>query len=277
MTSHQNSSPARWFPFRQVHPLAKIINFSLYDLPAPLNINIWWNFGSLLVLCLLVQTLTGLFLAIHYTPHTDLAFNSVIHITRDVNNGWLLRNLHANGGSIFFICLYCHIARGLYYHSFFLTHVWLVGSLLFVLTIATAFFGYVLPWGQISFWGATVITNLFSAIPYVGQSLVEWIWGGYAVNNATLNRFFVLHFLLPFILMLLTAIHFLFLHQSGSSDPLGTPPQHYLTIIHPYFILKDLMGFILFIFFLIRDIYYYYNALILLQHCYLLCLINLPY
>ena len=231
-------------PLRSTHPLSKILNSSLYDLPVPPNISIWWNFGSLLGVCLIIQTITGLFLAIHYSPHIDLAFASVTHITRDVNWGWLLRNIHANGASLFFICLYCHIGRGLYYQSYLLHEVWLTGCLLFILTIATAFFGYVLPWGQISFWGATVITNLFSAIPYIGKSLVEWIWGGFAVDNATLNRFFVVHFTLPFILFLIIAIHLLFLHQTGSSNPLGITADYYLAPIHPYFIVKDIVGFL---------------------------------
>jgi len=231
-------------PLRKTHPIIKIVNGALYDLPVPPNISVWWNFGSLLGLCLVIQTVTGIFLAIHYTPHIDLAFASVTHITRDVNNGWLLRNIHANGASLFFICLYCHTGRGIYYHSYLLKEVWIVGALLLVLTIAAAFFGYVLPWGQMSFWGATVITNLFSAIPYVGKALVEWIWGGFAVDNATLNRFFVIHFILPFVIMAAAAVHLLFLHQTGSSNPLGLSSNFYLTPMHPYFIVKDLIGFL---------------------------------
>ena len=208
-------------PIRKTHPLIKIINNVLIDLPAPNNLSIWWNFGSLLGLCLGIQVITGLFLAIHYTPHIDLAFSSVAHIARDVNYGWLLRNTHANGASWFFICLYIHIGRGIYYRSFLQIETWNIGVLLFILTMATAFIGYVLPWGQIRFWGATVITNLFSAIPYIGKPLVYWIWGGFAVDNATLNRFFALHFFLPFILIALGAIHIIFLHQTGSNNPLG--------------------------------------------------------
>lgn len=234
-------------PFRLSNPIIKIITNRIYDLPVAPNLSIWWNFGSMLGLCLIIQIITGIFLAIHYTPHIDYAFSSVAHIARDVNKGWIIRNIHANGASIFFICLYCHIGRGIYYGSYLLKHVWWVGSTLFVLTIATAFFGYVLPWGQISFWGATVITNLFSAIPYLGQSLVEWIWGGYAVANPTLNRFFVFHFLLPFVLIILSILHLLFLHQTGSSDPLGIDSRFYLIPIHPYYITKDIVGFIVFI------------------------------
>nr|ALO81702.1 cytochrome b [Phyllochaetopterus sp. AW-2015] len=226
--------------------MVKIISHSIYDLPAPPNISAWWNFGSLLLICLTIQVATGVFLAMHYTPHINFAFSSIAHITRDVNNGWLLRNIHTNGASMFFICLYCHIGRGIYYQSYRLQPTWLIGTLLFVLTMATAFFGYVLPWGQMSFWGATVITNLFSAIPYIGKTLVEWMWGGYAVDNATLTRFFVLHFILPFILILMSAIHILFLHQTGSSNPLGLSTNLYLTPMHPYFIAKDLLGTLLF-------------------------------
>lgn len=234
-------------PLRKFHPLFKIFSNAVVDLPAPINLSIWWNFGSLLGLCLVLQILTGLFLAIHYTPHVDLAFSSVAHIHRDVNYGWLLRYTHANGGSIFFICIYIHIARGLYYGSFFYRETWIVGVIILILTIATAFIGYVLPWGQIRFWGATVITNLFSAIPYIGTPLVEWIWGGFAVGNATLNRFFALHFILPFVIAALSAIHLLFLHQTGSNNPLGVYIPEQRVPFHPYYIYKDLVGFVLLI------------------------------
>lgn len=224
------------------HPLLKIINNSLIDLPAPSNISAWWNFGSLLGLCLAIQIVTGLFLAIHYTCDVSIAFNRVVHICRDVNNGWLLRTLHANGASFFFICLYLHIGRGIYYNSFLFTPTWIVGVILIFLTIGTAFIGYVLPWGQISFWGATVITNLLSAIPYLGNYLVQWVWGGFAVDNATLTRFFTIHFLLPFIIAAITIIHLLFLHQTGSNNPLGLNRNTDKIPFHPYFTFKDIVG-----------------------------------
>uniref|UniRef100_A0AAU6QG46 Cytochrome b n=1 Tax=Prionospio multibranchiata TaxID=3050093 RepID=A0AAU6QG46_9ANNE len=237
-------------PLRKSHPLAKIANNAVVDLPAPGNLSIWWNFGSLLGLCLIVQILTGLFLAMHYTPHIDLAFSSVAHITRDVNYGWLLRNLHANGGSWFFICIYLHMGRGVYYGSYFYLEVWNIGVVILIVTMATAFVGYVLPWGQMSFWGATVITNLLSAIPYIGPMLVEWIWGGFAVDNATLNRFFAFHFLLPFILAALSAVHLLFLHQTGSNNPLGVNSEGDKVPFHIYYTTKDSVGFLILLMFL---------------------------
>nr|UPX88263.1 cytochrome b [Eurycercus lamellatus] len=229
---------------RTTHPLIKIINHALVDLPAPSNISAWWNFGSLLGLCLVTQILTGLFLAMHYAPNTDLAFNSVIHIIRDVNYGWLLRTIHANGASFFFICLYLHVGRGMYYGSYIFMFTWFSGILLLLLTMGAAFMGYVLPWGQMSFWGATVITNLVSAVPYIGDMIVQWIWGGFAVDNATLNRFFTFHFLLPFIVAAVVMIHFLFLHQTGSSNPLGIKSESDKIPFHPYFSIKDLVGVI---------------------------------
>lgn len=231
-------------PIRLNHPLFKIINNALVDLPAPSNISAWWNFGSLLGLCLIIQTLTGLFLAIHYTADIETAFNSVNHICRDVNYGWLLRTLHANGASFFFICIYLHIGRGIYYGSFLYLYTWSVGVLILFLVIGTAFIGYVLPWGQISFWGATVITNLLSAIPYLGIDLVQWLWGGFAVDNATLTRFFTFHFLLPFIVIAITIIHLLFLHQTGSNNPLGINRNSDKIPFHPYFSFKDIFGFV---------------------------------
>ena len=234
-------------PIRKTHPLFKIINNALVDLPAPSNISRWWNFGSLLGLCLIIQTLTGLFLAIHYAADTSLAFNSINHICRDVNNGWLLRTLHANGASFFFICIYIHIGRGIYYGSYKYIYTWIVGVILLFLTIGTAFIGYVLPWGQISFWGATVITNLVSAIPYIGTEIVQWLWGGFAVDNATLTRFFSFHFLLPFLVIAFTIIHLLFLHQTGSNNPLGINRNIDKIPFHPYFSFKDIFGFIIII------------------------------
>nr|AXS65559.1 cytochrome b [Curculionoidea sp. 23 KM-2017] len=236
---------------RKNNPLIKIINNSLIDLPTPSNINSLWNFGSLLGLCLMIQIITGIFLAMHYCPDINLAFNSVAHICRNVNYGWMIRTLHANGASFFFICLYIHIARGIYFSSFNLTETWLIGVTIFFLVMATAFLGYVLPWGQMSFWGATVITNLLSAIPYLGTSIVQWIWGGFAIDNATLTRFFTFHFLFPFIVLALMVIHLLFLHQTGSSNPLGTPYNIDKTPFHPYFTYKDIVGFLILMFLLI--------------------------
>nr|YP_009370805.1 cytochrome b [Truljalia hibinonis]ARO46899.1 cytochrome b [Truljalia hibinonis] len=230
---------------RTQHPILKIMNSSLIDLPSPSNITTWWNFGSLLGMCLMVQILTGLFLAMHYTSNVDLAFNSIIHICRDVNYGWIIRSLHANGASMFFICLYLHVGRGMYYSSFNLVNTWMIGTLILLLTMATAFMGYVLPWGQMSFWGATVITNLMSAIPYIGSTLVQWIWGGFAVDNATLTRFFTFHFLLPFIITAFVMIHLLFLHQTGSSNPMGINSNLDKIPFHPYFTMKDIMGFLI--------------------------------
>lgn len=232
-------------PLRTNHPILKIANNALVDLPSPVNISIWWNFGSLLGLCLIIQILTGLFLAIHYTADINIAFNSVDHICRNVNYGWLLRTLHANGASFFFICIYLHVGRGIYYGSFIFTPTWLSGTIILFLVIATAFIGYVLPWGQISFWGATVITNLLSAIPYLGLDLVQWIWGGFAVDNATLTRFFTFHFILPFIVLATVIIHLLFLHQTGSNNPIGLNSNLDKIPFHPYFSYKDITGFII--------------------------------
>nr|UFR82940.1 cytochrome b [Dynastes hercules hercules] len=232
-------------PMRKLSPLLKIINNSLIDLPTPSNISAWWNFGSLLGLCLMIQLITGIFLAMHYTAHVDHAFNSVIHICRDVNYGWLLRTLHANGASFFFVCIYLHIGRGMYYSSYTLHLTWSVGVIILFMTMATAFLGYVLPWGQMSFWGATVITNLLSAIPYLGNAIVQWLWGGFAIDNATLTRFFTFHFLLPFIIAAMILIHLLFLHQTGSNNPLGLNSNIDKVPFHPYFVFKDLVGFLI--------------------------------
>jgi len=231
-------------PIRTTHPAIKLINRAFIDLPAPNNISIWWNYGSLLGLCLIIQIVTGLFLAIHYVPNIELAFSSVNHISRDVNFGWIIRSIHANGASIFFLFLYLHTGRGIYYGSYNFIETWNIGVILFVLTIAAAFIGYVLPWGQIRFWGATVITNLFSAIPYIGKTLVEWIWGGFAVDNATLNRFFAIHFVLPFIIAAVAIIHLLFLHQTGSNNPLGINPDSDRIPFHSYYSIKDALGYL---------------------------------
>nr|URX53161.1 cytochrome b [Cryptotermes queenslandis] len=230
-------------PIRTTHPLIKVANGALIDLPAPTNISTWWNFGSLLGVCLIMQIATGLFLAMHYCPNTEAAFSSVAHICRDVNYGWILRTLHANGASMFFICIYLHIGRNMYYGSYKLMHTWSIGVLILFATMATAFLGYVLPWGQMSFWGATVITNLLSAVPYIGTILVQWVWGGFAVDNATLTRFFTLHFLMPFVIAALAMVHLLFLHQTGSNNPLGLKSDTDKMPFHPYFVTKDIVGF----------------------------------
>nr|CAT10128.1 cytochrome b [Testudo horsfieldii] len=230
---------------RKTHPMMKIINNSFIDLPSPSNISAWWNFGSLLGICLILQIITGIFLAMHYSPNISLAFSSVAHITRDVQYGWLIRNMHANGASIFFMCIYLHIGRGLYYGSYLHKETWNTGIILLLTVMATAFMGYVLPWGQMSFWGATVITNLLSAIPYIGNTLVQWIWGGFSVDNATLTRFFTLHFLLPFAIVGMAIIHLLFLHETGSNNPTGLNSGTDKIPFHPYFSYKDLLGLIL--------------------------------
>nr|AIR93247.1 cytochrome b [Pomatorhinus ruficollis] len=230
---------------RKNHPLMKIVNDSLIDLPTPSNISSWWNFGSLLGICLITQIVTGLLLATHYTADTSLAFNSVAHMCRDVQFGWLIRNIHANGASFFFICIYFHIGRGIYYGSYLNKETWNIGVILLLTLMATAFVGYVLPWGQMSFWGATVITNLFSAIPYIGQTLVEWAWGGFSVDNPTLTRFFAIHFLLPFVIAGLTLVHLTLLHDTGSNNPLGIPSDCDKIPFHPYYTVKDVLGFAL--------------------------------
>nr|YP_009907528.1 cytochrome b [Bothrogonia qiongana]YP_010247344.1 cytochrome b [Bothrogonia shuana]AMK97247.1 cytochrome b [Bothrogonia ferruginea]QKQ14786.1 cytochrome b [Bothrogonia shuana]QLI54084.1 cytochrome b [Bothrogonia qiongana] len=223
--------------------ILKIINNSLIDLPAPINLSAWWNFGSILGLCLMIQVISGLLLSMHYTSNVEMAFNSVNHITRDVNYGWMMRTIHSNGASLFFISMYLHTGRGMYYGSYKLMKTWFMGMIIMLVTMATAFLGYVLPWGQMSFWGATVITNLLSAIPYLGSMLVTWIWGGFAVDNATLSRFFSLHFMLPFIIMAMTLMHLMFLHTTGSNNPIGINSNSDKIPFHPYFSIKDIMGF----------------------------------
>nr|WMV00510.1 cytochrome b [Kikihia horologium] len=237
-------------PTRQNHPLIKIINNSLIDFPAPSNLSYWWNFGFVLGLCLMIQIMTGLFLSMHYNANIMNAFESLSHICRDVNYGWILRVIHANGASLFFICVYLHVGRGLYYGSFKYIETWSIGVIMLLMLMATAFLGYVLPWGQMSFWGATVITNLLSAIPYLGGMLVNWIWGGFAVDNATLTRFYSFHFILPFIVLSLTIIHLLYLHTTGSNNPLGINSNNDKVPFHPFFSIKDIMSlFILMIVF----------------------------
>lgn len=243
--------------------LMAFIDSHIVSYPTPINLNYLWSFGSLAGLCLVIQIVTGIFLAMHYTPHIDYAFLSVEHIMRDVNNGWLLRYTHANGASMFFIVVYCHIFRGLYYGSYIYPRglLWASGVIIFLLMMATAFMGYVLPWGQMSFWGATVITNLFSAIPLVGKSIVEWLWGGFSVGNATLNRFFSLHYLLPFIIAGLVLLHLALLHKDGSNNPLGINTNVDYISFYPYYYVKDLFAFFIFALIFAILVFFYPNLL----------------
>ena len=245
------------------HPILLIVNGMLIDLPSPSNLSYMWGFGSLLGLCLIIQLASGIFLAMHYAGNVELAFNSVEHIMRDVNGGWALRYIHANGASMFFILVYMHIARGLYYGSYTRPRemVWNVGVIIFILMMATAFIGYVLPWGQMSFWGATVITNLVSAIPFIGPDIVLWIWGGFSVSNATLNRFFSLHYLLPFILTALVLVHLIALHEHGSNNPVGVDGNIDKVPFHPYYSIKDLFGYALFGIFFAGFVFFAPNVL----------------
>lgn len=244
-------------------PIVLILNEHLIDYPTPVNIHYAWNFGFLSSICLIVQILTGIFLAMHYTPHIDLAFNSIEHIMRDVNYGWLLRYAHANGASMFFIIVYIHIFRGLYFGSYTKPRqwIWVIGVIILFLMIITAFIGYVLPWGQMSLWGATVITNLVSAIPLIGNSIVTWLWGGFSVDNATLNRFFSLHYLLPFIISAVSLIHLAVLHQDGSNNPLGIDSRTDKINFYPYFLIKDFLGLTIFLIFFSVFIYFSPNIL----------------
>nr|YP_010586548.1 cytochrome b [Rhyacophila kando]UZZ44362.1 cytochrome b [Rhyacophila kando] len=234
-----------YLPMKNYNLLINTMYKSLVNLPTPSNISFWWNFGSILGLCLMIQIISGLFLSMHYTPNIYMAFNSVNQICRDINYGWFIRIIHANGASFFFLCMFMHISRGIYYESFYMYKTWTMGVMIFLITMMTAFMGYVLPWGQMSFWGATVITNLLSAIPYLGNFLVQWIWGGFAVDNATLNRFFSFHFILPFIIIMMVMIHLIFLHETGSSNPLGLNSNMDKMCFHPFFTFKDLLGFII--------------------------------
>jgi ubiquinol-cytochrome c reductase cytochrome b subunit len=240
-----------------------VVDNHLIDYPTPINITWAWSFGLLASVCLGIQLITGIFLAMHYTPHVDLAFASVEHIMRDVNNGWLIRYLHANGASMFFIIVYSHMFRGLYYGSYMhpRQHLWCSGVLIFLLMMGTAFMGYVLPWGQMSFWGATVITNLVSAIPVAGPSIVEWLWGGFSVDNATLNRFFSIHYLLPFAITGLVIVHIALLHKDGSNNPLGIDSSTDKIPFYPYCYVKDLFNALLFVVFFSVFLFYYPNLL----------------
>lgn len=236
---------------RRDRSVIKAVKGGVYDLPSPKNISYWWGFGSLLGLFLVIQILTGLFLAMHYVSDLKVAFQSVDSIGREVDFGWLIRSIHAKGASAFFLFLYLHIGRGIYYGSFLYNHTWNTGVVIYVLSMATAFLGYVLPWGQMSYWGATVITKFFSTVPYVGRDLVQWIWGGFAVGYPTLTRFFSLHFLLPFLIAAFVLIHLIFLHDTGSNNPLGLSSAGDKVPFHPYFSIKDIFGFsiVLFTFF----------------------------
>jgi len=246
------------------HPLLKLVNAYIIDASEPSNISYLWNFGSLLAVCLVIQIITGVTLAMHYSPNVLEAFNSIEHIMRDVNNGWLVRYLHSNTASAFFLLVYLHIGRGMYYGSYKAprTLAWTLGTIIFLFMMATAFLGYVLPYGQMSLWGATVITNLISAIPWIGQDIVEFIWGGFSVNNATLNRFFSLHFVLPFILAALVLMHLIALHDTaGSGNPLGISGTYDRISFAPYYLFKDLITIFIFIFILSLFVFYMPNAL----------------
>ena len=246
-------------------PIVATLENTLKKHPYPKNLSYWWNFGSIAGICLVIQILSGLFLAMHYVPNTKFAFDSVEHIMRDVNYGWLIRYIHAVGASMFFVALYAHMIRSLYYGSYKPPReiLWWVGIIIFLLTMATAFMGYVLPWGQMSFWGATVITNLFSAIPLVGESIVQWLWGGFSVDNPTLNRFFVLHFLMPFLIVGIVLLHLVALSTTGSNNPTGVPMKSKKDSIsfHPYFTIKDMVGFVIFFIIFGYFLFFYPNSL----------------
>ena len=242
-------------------PILSILNSHIIDYPTPSNINYFWDLGAMAGLCLGIQILTGILLAMHYTPHVDWAFNSIEHIMRDVNNGWLIRYIHANGASMFFIVTYIHIGRGLYFKSYRKAVLWTTGIIIFLLMVITAFMGYVLPWGQMSFWGATVITNLFSAVPVVGESIAKWLWGGFSVDNPTLNRFFSLHYLLPFVILGLVGTHLAILHVNGSTNPLGICSKADQISFYPYFYLKDLVAFLILVSLFSFFVFFHSNSL----------------
>src|SRR3954469_13945417 len=253
----------RWIDHRL--PVFSYLQHEANDYPTPKNLSYWWNFGSIAGFMLMIMIATGIFLAMQYTPHVDYAFNSVERIMRDVNYGWLLRYIHMNGASMFFIAVYIHIFRGVYYGSYKAPRelLWILGIVILLLMMATAFMGYVLPWGQMSFWGATVITNLFSAIPIVGDWIVTWLWGGYAVDQPTLNRFFSLHYLLPFVIVAVVVLHIAALHTHGSNNPLGIDrkgPQDSIPF-HPYYTVKDLFGLGVFFILYAAFVFFMPNAL----------------
>ena len=259
----ETSKVAKWVDDRL--PVISFLENTFKKHPYPKNLSYFWGIGSILGIALLVQIITGLLLAMHYVPNTQMAFESVEHIMRDVRYGWLLRYGHAVGASMFFVAVYIHIARGLFYGSYKAPReiIWWLGIIIFLLMMATAFMGYVLPWGQMSFWGATVITNLFSAIPVVGESIVTWLWGGYSVDNPTLNRFFVLHYLIPFIIVGVVLLHLVALHKSGSNNPAGVEVKTKKDVIpfHPYFTIKDFVGFTFFFIIFGYFLFFYPNAL----------------
>ncbi len=249
----------RWIEYRL--PFWGMVEDHFLGYPTPRNLNYWWNFGSLAGVILVIMIVTGIVLAMHYTPNADLAFDSVERIMRDVNYGWLIRYIHMNGASMFFLIVYIHLFRGLYYGSYKYPRelLWMLGVVILILMIATAFMGYVLPWGQMSYWAATVITNLFSAIPVFGQDIVTLLWGGFTVGNPTLNRFFSLHYLLPFVIVAVVLLHLVALHQHGSNNPLGIDkrgPQDTIPF-HPYFTIKDLFG--LTVFLLVFAVFVFYD------------------
>ena len=258
-----NSKLGKWFNDRL--PLLTLANH-LTDYPTPKNLNYWWTFGGILTFCLITQIVTGLVLAMHYIAHADLAFESVEHIMRNVNYGWLIRYVHANGASMFFLAVYIHIFRALYYGSYKSPRevIWIIGMLIYFLMMATAFLGYVLPWGQMSFWGATVITNLFSAIPLIGESITHWLWGGYSVDNPTLTRFFSLHYLFPFLILGLVVLHIWALHVPGNNNPIGIDikkPSNDTVPFHPYIVIKDLFALLLFLLVFAFFVFYSPNIL----------------
>lgn len=245
------------------NPIVKIVNYHVIEYPTPINLSYWWNFGFLSAFCLGVQIVTGILLAMNYTPHVELAMASVEHIMRDVDYGWLIRYIHANGASMFFIVVYIHMGRGLYYGSYMKPKgiAWSVGVIIFILMMATAFMGYVLPWGQMSFWGATVITNLFSVIPVYGEEIVTWLWGAFNVGNATLNRFFSLHYLLPFGIAGASIVHIAYIHKDGSNNPLGVNGNVEKIGFYPSFYIKDLWSAIIFTIFFSSFVFFAPNVL----------------
>ncbi|MFZ5914491.1 MAG: cytochrome b [Pseudomonadota bacterium] len=257
------SAPAKWLERRL--PILSFIHGSFVAFPTPANLNYWWTFGGILMFCLVTQIITGIVLVMHYTPHVDLAFSSVEHIMRDVNYGWLIRYIHANGASMFFIAVYIHMFRGLYYGSYKEPRemIWILGVVIYLLMMAAAFFGYVLVWGQMSFWGATVITNLFGAIPLVGDYLLSLLWGGFSVDNPTLNRFFSLHYLVPFLIFGVVVLHIWALHVPGNNNPMGIDvkgPQDTVPF-HPYYSAKDTFAVVVFMLFFALFVFYMPNAL----------------
>jgi ubiquinol-cytochrome c reductase cytochrome b/c1 subunit len=257
------SAAAKWLHERL--PIVELMKAQVFDFPTPKNLNYWWTFGAILTTMLVVQIVTGIVLVMHYTPQADLAFNSVEHIMRDVNYGWLLRYMHSNGASMFFIAVYIHIFRGMYYGSYKAPRevLWIIGVLIYLVMMATAFMGYVLPWGQMSFWGAKVITNLFSAIPFFGESITTWLWGGYTVDSPTLNRFFSLHYLLPFVLAGLVGLHIWALHVPGNNNPTGVSVKSGQDLVpfHPYYTMKDLFGVVAFLIFFALFLFFAPNYL----------------